>query len=226
MAAILSQPQYVKHPFVLRLEHATYPMKYICMFDFLLWFSTAQFYPYPSGLLHWHWGNHMIAPVSVMQPWRIWVNDSPESNNNLNIWLTQTEWNITKQFSYLMGYTVSPRYAITIWWCHDMEMVSALLALCEGNPSINKESVRIIHLSLLDFPCKGSVMLSFNVSYCSSEQVIEQTAEMLVIWEVQMLMGHRYNEDVSFCSSGSIIQYAVNNSEMMNDVQIMSWIWK
>ena len=22
-------------------------------------------YPHPSGLLHWHWGNHMIAPVLV-----------------------------------------------------------------------------------------------------------------------------------------------------------------
>ena len=26
-----------------------------------------------SRLLHWHWGNHMIAPVPVKEPWRIWV---------------------------------------------------------------------------------------------------------------------------------------------------------
>ena len=26
---------------------------------------SCQFYPYTSGLLHWHWGNHMIAPVPV-----------------------------------------------------------------------------------------------------------------------------------------------------------------
>ena len=30
-------------------------------------------YPYPSGLLHWHWGNHMIASVPVKWPWRIGV---------------------------------------------------------------------------------------------------------------------------------------------------------
>ena len=30
-----------------------------------LWFDISRFYPYPSGLLHWHWGNHMIAPVPV-----------------------------------------------------------------------------------------------------------------------------------------------------------------
>ena len=28
-----------------------------------------------SGLLHWHWGNHMIAPVPVKQPWRILIYD-------------------------------------------------------------------------------------------------------------------------------------------------------
>ena len=25
------------------------------------------------GLLHWNWGNPVIAPVPVKQPWRIWV---------------------------------------------------------------------------------------------------------------------------------------------------------
>ena len=29
--------------------------------------------PYYSECLHWHWGNHMIAPVPVMEPWRIQV---------------------------------------------------------------------------------------------------------------------------------------------------------
>ena len=38
----------------------------------LLWFGTTWFNPYSPGLFHWHWGNHMIAPVPVMWPWRIW----------------------------------------------------------------------------------------------------------------------------------------------------------
>ena len=33
----------------------------------------SSFYPYTSGLLHRHWGNWIIAPVPVKQPWRIWV---------------------------------------------------------------------------------------------------------------------------------------------------------
>ena len=44
---------------------------------FQVWFTVTgaliEFYPYPSRPLHWHWGNHMIAPVTVKQPWRIWV---------------------------------------------------------------------------------------------------------------------------------------------------------
>ena len=33
--------------------------------------------PYPSGLLHWHWGNHKIAPVPVQWPWRMWIKTGP-----------------------------------------------------------------------------------------------------------------------------------------------------
>ena len=46
--------------------------------------SIGQFYPYLSGLLHRHWGNHMIAPVPVKQPWRIWANTS----------CTNPSWNV------------------------------------------------------------------------------------------------------------------------------------
>ena len=45
----------------------------------LLWFGIGRYYPYPSGLLPWHWVNLVIAPVPMKQPWRIWVNRSHES---------------------------------------------------------------------------------------------------------------------------------------------------
>ena len=35
-----------------------------------------ELYPYPLRLLHWHWGNHVIVPVSTKQPWRKRVNKS------------------------------------------------------------------------------------------------------------------------------------------------------
>ena len=37
----------------------------------LLWFDTGWFKPYPSGLMHWHWGNHRIAPVPGKQTLKI-----------------------------------------------------------------------------------------------------------------------------------------------------------
>ena len=40
----------------------------------LLWFEIAHLQQYHSGLLHWRYGNHMISPVPVKQPWMIWVS--------------------------------------------------------------------------------------------------------------------------------------------------------
>ena len=47
----------------------------------IFWWLMSLIHPYSSGLLHWHWGNHMIAPVPVKQPWRIWVNQSVPNHN-------------------------------------------------------------------------------------------------------------------------------------------------
>ena len=58
--------------------HIKSRIHYPCSFTVLSWLGSDQFYPYPSGLLHCHWGNHVIAPVPVKQPWRIWVHISPE----------------------------------------------------------------------------------------------------------------------------------------------------
>ena len=46
---------------------------WVCYQSLCIVISKFIVNPYTSGLLHWHWGNHMIAPVPVKQPWRIWV---------------------------------------------------------------------------------------------------------------------------------------------------------
>ena len=52
--------------------------------------SALMIHVYPSGLLHWHWGNHAIAPVPVKQPWRLWVNRNPLRTDtpqyDLSVW--------------------------------------------------------------------------------------------------------------------------------------------
>ena len=66
----------------------------------MLWLVTGRFYPYPSGLLHWNWGNRAIAPVPVKTPWRLWVikHVNPTISNNL----TTTQQNPTKPNAYFM----------------------------------------------------------------------------------------------------------------------------
>ena len=58
-----------------------YTLRNVQKIDVLLWILN-WFNSYPLGLLHWHWGNHTIAPVPVKQPWRIWVNESHETNKH------------------------------------------------------------------------------------------------------------------------------------------------
>ena len=54
--------------------YEVYPITYVA--SFVLFFFCLSYinsisgfrwsiYPYSSGLCHWHWGNHMIAPVPV-----------------------------------------------------------------------------------------------------------------------------------------------------------------
>ena len=61
-------------------------------------------FPYPSGLLHWHCGNLMIAPVPAKQPWWIWINTSCEFI--MNNCVTTTKQSTTKPCAYFLGYTV------------------------------------------------------------------------------------------------------------------------
>ena len=62
-------------------------------------------FPYPSGLLHWHYGNLTIAPVPAKQPRWIWINTSCEFI--MNDCITTTKQSTTKPCAYSMGYTVS-----------------------------------------------------------------------------------------------------------------------
>ena len=60
--------------------------------------------PYPSGLLHWHCGNQVIAPVPAKQPWWIWINSPCEFI--MSDCITTTKQNTTKPCAYFLVYTV------------------------------------------------------------------------------------------------------------------------
>ena len=73
--------------------------------------SIDRFYLYPPGLLHWHWGNHMIAPVPVEQPWRIWVNQSYDCTTNW--WYNHNKTKHNKTMFIFMGYIAQT----STTWC-------------------------------------------------------------------------------------------------------------
>ena len=62
-------------------------------------------FPYPSGLLHWHCGNLMIAPVPAKQPWLIWIKTYCEFI--MNDCITTTKQSTTKPCAHFLGYTVN-----------------------------------------------------------------------------------------------------------------------
>ena len=98
------------------LNTAVFPMKYEHILLRLgLWaiylpilfrvasLALGQSYDCPtyfSGLLHWRWGNHMIAPVPVKQPWKIWVNGWHESPKNSWYNHNKTKHNTTMWIFY------------------------------------------------------------------------------------------------------------------------------
>ena len=93
--------------FLYAVQHTVYPKKYAHGFALLCFVVVIHWliFPYPSGLLHWHWGNLTIAPVPAKQPWWIWINTSCEFI--MNDCITTTKQSTTKPCAYFLGYTVS-----------------------------------------------------------------------------------------------------------------------
>ena len=55
------------------------------------------------------------------------------------------------------------------WWRHDKETLSALLALCEGNP-----------MSPIDSPRKGPIKLGFGISFAVRlNKLLKKTSQIV-----------------------------------------------
>ena len=83
-----------------------------------------------------------------------------------------------------MLYSTMPKRSIvkTSWW-HKMEMLSALLAICEGNPLLTS--------GLLSQRASNADLWCFL--FRMPEQCVAQTVELLVIWDAMMLIWHPCN---------------------------------
>ena len=75
--------EYPKHlQYIPRNMHTVFAL--LCFVVVIHWL----FFPYPSGLLHWHCGNLTIAPVPAKQPWMkidkysMWIHYEQLHNHN------------------------------------------------------------------------------------------------------------------------------------------------
>ena len=93
-------------------------------------------FPYPSGLLHWHWGNLTIAPVPAKQPWWIWINTSCEFI--MNDCITTT----SRPVAYSCQ-TLAPFGIDIFYWVHSHKKVC--------NTSVDQRKTR--------FNCNGPIIV-------------------------------------------------------------------
>ena len=112
---------------------------YACSFLFLCLLGLfcqllESIYLYSSELLHWHWGNHMIAPVPVKWSWRICVKlvttytwHNTTEHEPYAWFLGSNISKITKNIKSLLPYDKPLTYG---QW---QIQVSSQVALCSGN---------------------------------------------------------------------------------------------
>ena len=94
----------------------------------MVWFGNSWLHPYSSGLLHWHWANHMIAPEPEKLPWWIYVNRLYEYSMN---WLCNCQKTKHKTIcAYSMGYTITIYLSIYLRrHCKQSEVFQLILNL-------------------------------------------------------------------------------------------------
>ena len=119
-----------------------------------LWFSNGRFYPYSSYLLHWHWGNHTIAPVSEKKIWRIWVNASCESLDMRYEERITTKQRTTKPCAYHIRRTVYGKIG-----CFDVWKI-----LYSTNPVAINYRILFTYLFLSMFYVIESAFMSVRIS--------------------------------------------------------------
>ena len=96
----------------------------------LRWEACCHVYNHDIDKHHWEWiwGNHMIAPVAVKQPWRIWVDKWHKSRRRCKH-NHVTKLRKTKLYAWCTDYTV-----YMIWHCADYIKLGSLVHDEEPQP--------------------------------------------------------------------------------------------
>ena len=107
-------------------------------------------YPYPSGLLYWHWGNRTIAPMPVKYSWRIWLNRSHETTSN-SLYIHNKEKHNKKMCIFYGIYC--------IWYNHNKAKHNKTMCIFHGMYCICKLPCLSCHPSQ-DSDCEVSISVT------------------------------------------------------------------
>ena len=136
----------------------------------------------PSNWLMYHCANIL----RVIQKWPpfcsrhiqiaflVWQSTYIDSDvNRISSRVTAELFSIRNRF----GTEQTRSYYPILWWRHQMETFSALLAICVGNSPVTGE-----------FPSQRPVTRSWCFLWSAPEQTAGQTIETLVIWDAIKLI--------------------------------------
>ena len=132
--------------------------------------------------------------TNISFPWTIiitvtpWCLKSPDIDcllNSLSRLTTKKPSKVKLYSPFVKGIYRSPHYThigpvmrnACLWWRHLMGICSALLAICEGNPSVTGL-----------FPQRDQWRGALMFLWSAPEQTVEQTIKTPVIWDVIMLI--------------------------------------
>ena len=97
-------------------------------------FYFSDVFPYVSVNMHSAWGYRCQAGRSLVICPAFVLCLGTEANAYVS--KTITIWEIGPLVAYLSCFISCPIFTLKTWWCLDMEILSMLLALCEGNSPI------------------------------------------------------------------------------------------
>ena len=103
------------------------------------------------------------------------------------------------------GMTALSALSALTWWCRHMEMLSTLLALCDGNPPVTG-----------GFPSQRTSNVELCCFHCwQTEQAVEQTVYFPVFW---CLNGHVTSlicEEAAWCCDADLSCYIYNKDHFV-----------
>ena len=144
-----------------------------------LWWILSEYmrfiYPYPSGLIHLYWCNHIIAPGSIpmKQPSTIWVNSVHNSSNHSKTQQVQTVYIILENKCICIAFLERSPINVLIYTMRDIHIVFIVLNYIVF---ISFNGIKMLWVSAICLPLQfrlGNVVIAQGLSVDSYSSILQ-----------------------------------------------------